>query len=183
MKRSLKLAGYLVELRNGGLVSPPGTRITPSLRVLPHVTVPDTVCQQISRLHELAIAAVLRDHVLNHPPRLDGTMIVLDNGKRVVVEDTSDCCAYAEVLEFLFNADKVDHVITDVSLNSGGYEINIVADMDDVLALRIRWSEGSGWGYSFGFKIKVKELNPEWVKFEEEERALLAELRAMGVEI
>lgn len=112
-----------------------------------------------------------------------GTMIVLDNGKRVVVEDTSDCCAYAEVLEFLFNADKVDHVITDVSLNSGGYEINIVADMDDVLALRIRWSEGSGWGYSFGFKIKVKELNPEWVKFEEEERALLAELRAMGVEI
>lgn len=101
----------------------------------------------------------------------------------VVIENTSDCCAYAEVLEFLFNADKVDHIITDVSLNSGEYEINILADMDDVLALRIRWSEGSGYGYSFGFKIKVKELNPEWVKFAEMENQALAELHEAGYEV
>jgi hypothetical protein len=112
-----------------------------------------------------------------------GTMIVLDNGKRVVIENTSDCCAHAEVLEFLFNADKVDHIITDVSLNSGEYEINILADMDDVLALRIRWGEGSGYGYSFGFKIKVKELNPEWVKLAEMENQALAELREAGYEV
>jgi len=112
-----------------------------------------------------------------------GTMIVLDNGKHVVIENTSDCCAYAEVLEFLFNADKVDHIITDVSLNSGEYEINILADMDDVLALRIRWSEGSGYGYSFGFKVKVKELNPEWVKFAEMENQALVAMREAGYEV
>ena len=73
-----------------------------------------------------------------------GTMIVLDNGKHVVIENTSDCCAYAEVLEFLFNADKVDHIITDVSLNSGEYEINILADMDDVLALASDGARAAG---------------------------------------
>jgi hypothetical protein len=70
-----------------------------------------------------------------------------------------------------------------VSLNSGEYEINILADMDDVLALRIRWGEGSGYGYSFGFKIKVKELNPEWVKLAEMENQALAELREAGYEV
>jgi hypothetical protein len=87
------------------------------------------------------------------------------------------------VLEFLFNADKVDHIITDVSLNSGEYEINILADMDDVLALRIRWGEGSGYGYSFGFKVKVKELNPEWVKFAEMENQALVAMREAGYEV
>lgn len=39
-------------------------------------------------------------------------VLTLDNGRRVEVVDTDDCCAYTELGDFLLHPDMVDHIIT-----------------------------------------------------------------------
>lgn len=95
-----------------------------------------------------------------------GTAITLDNGKKVFLVDTDDCCAYTELESFLLNADKIDHVITNVSTSDDYNTWHILADMEEVLKLDVGWSEGSGY-YSYGFNIQVfepEEWESEWLK-------------------
>ena len=86
----------------------------------------------------------------------DGLKLTLSNGKVVYVAQTSDCCAYTDVDNFLLRADSIDHVITGVVTNEDYTKWHIVAGMSDVLELDVDWSEGSGY-YMYGFSITVQE--------------------------
>lgn len=83
--------------------------------------------------------------------------ITLDNGKKVRLADTDDCCAYTALQSFLLNADKVDHIITGVGTTNGFQTWHIFADMGDVLALEIGWSSGNPFYYGYGFDITVEQ--------------------------
>lgn len=84
-----------------------------------------------------------------------GTVLTLDDGTRVGLINTSDCCAYTELESFLLHADKVDHVITGVATTDGYTRWHIFADMGDVLELTVGWSCGNPFYYAFGFEIVV----------------------------
>ena len=87
-----------------------------------------------------------------------GTAITLNNGKRVFLVDTGDCCAYTELETFLLHADKIDHIIMGVGTTEGFTRWHIYADMGDVLELTVGWSGGNGY-YAYGFDILV--VDPE----------------------
>jgi hypothetical protein len=72
-----------------------------------------------------------------------GAIITLDNGKRVKMRGTDDCCAYTEVKEFLLHPERVDHIITGVGTTDGYNTWHIYADMGDVLELKVGWSPGN----------------------------------------
>ena len=88
----------------------------------------------------------------------DALEITLDNGKKVYLVDTNDCCAHTELQAFLWNADKVDHVITGVGTTDGYDTWHIYADMGDVLALTVGWGCGNPFYYGYGFDIAVTTL-------------------------
>jgi hypothetical protein len=85
-------------------------------------------------------------------------VITLDNGKRVELQNTSDCCAGTELESFLLHPDRVDHVITGVGTTDGYSTWHIYADMGDVLELSVGWSCGNPFYYGYGFDISVTEL-------------------------
>jgi hypothetical protein len=85
-----------------------------------------------------------------------GLIITLDTGRVVQVEDSQNCCAYTQLESFLWNADKIDHVITGVSTSDEYEKWNIYADLGDVLGLEVGWSAGNGW-YGYGFEIVVTD--------------------------
>lgn len=83
--------------------------------------------------------------------------ITLDNGVEVTLSDTDDCCAYTALESFIYNADKVDHVITGVRTEGGYTKWSIFADAGDVLALTVGWSCGNPFYYGYGFNITVDD--------------------------
>ena len=119
-------------------------------------------------------AEALAEHVVGHrivsvgretikPARYywgtaEALVLTLDNGKRVALRDTSDCCAYTELDTFLLHADKIDHIITGVGTSNEHQKWHIYADMGDVLELQVAWSEGNPYYYGYGFDIEVVEL-------------------------
>jgi hypothetical protein len=112
----------------------------------------------------------LRDEVVGHkivhagrtkvPSRWSGEeevfQITLDNGKKVILRDTDDCCAYTELEAFLFHADQVDNIVTSVEGQDDYSKWFVLADMSKVLELTVGWSEGSGY-YGYGFSIEVQD--------------------------
>lgn len=85
-------------------------------------------------------------------------VITLDNGRKVALADTDDCCAYTSLHTFLLHADKIDHIIMGVGTTNGYQSWHIYADMGDVLELTVGWSSGNPFYYGYGFDITVKEL-------------------------
>jgi hypothetical protein len=90
-----------------------------------------------------------------------GMAITLDNGKRVFLADTDDCCAYTQLETFLLHADKVDHIITGVGTTDGFTRWHIFADFGDVLELTVGWSPGNPFYYGYGFDINVIDADAE----------------------
>lgn len=88
----------------------------------------------------------------------EGLIITLDNGKRVEMADTDDCCAYTALNNFLLHPDRVDHIITGVRTEGGYTHWHIYADMGDVLELEVGWSAGNPFYYGYGFDIEVKDV-------------------------
>jgi len=83
--------------------------------------------------------------------------ITLDNGYTVTLENGGECCAYTELEGFIFNADKIDHIITGVSTEGGYTKWHIFADAGDVLELSVGWSCGNPFWYGYGFDINIIE--------------------------
>lgn len=81
--------------------------------------------------------------------------ITLDNGKRVVLENTNDCCAFTYLKAFLLHPERVDHIITGVGTTGGYTTWHIYADMGDVLEMTVGWSAGNPFYYGYGFNIRV----------------------------
>ena len=86
-----------------------------------------------------------------------GTALTLDNGKRVTLVDTGDCCAFTELSAFLLHPERVDHIITGVGTTDGYTTWHIYADMGDVLELTVEWSSGNPFYYGYGFDITVDD--------------------------
>jgi hypothetical protein len=106
--------------------------------------------------------ATLREHVVGHrivSAEQDGSAftITLDNGKRVDLADTDDCCAHTDLAAFLLHPERVDHIITGVGTTDGYTTWHIYADMGDVLELTVSWSCGNPFYYGYGFNISVIE--------------------------
>lgn len=91
----------------------------------------------------------------------DRLEITLDTGRKVYLEDSSDCCAFTELRSFIYNADKVDHIITGVGTTDTFETWHIYADMGDVLKLHVGWSAGNPFYYGYGFDITVKDIDKE----------------------
>lgn len=89
------------------------------------------------------------------------TVITLDNGKRVALEDTNDCCAYTDLQAFFLNPDRVDHIITGVATTDGYTTWHIYADLGDVLQLSVGWSAGNPYYYGYGFNITVLDIDED----------------------
>lgn len=85
-----------------------------------------------------------------------GIVITLDNGTRVELQETGDCCAYTQIESFLLNPEAVDHIITGVGTTDGFRTWHIYADWGDVLKLDVGWSCGNPFYYGYGFNIAVK---------------------------
>ncbi|MFF4026953.1 hypothetical protein ACFYY5_29295 [Nocardia elegans] len=86
-----------------------------------------------------------------------GLVLTLDNGTRVCLADTDDCCAYTSLQSFLLHPEQVDHVITGVATTGGYTKWHIFADFGDVLELEVGWSCGNPFYYGYGFDIFVVE--------------------------
>lgn len=88
-----------------------------------------------------------------------GHVLTLDNGTRVELIDSDDCCAYTEMAGFLAHPEMVDHIITGVGTTDGFNTWHIYADMGDMLKLDVEWSSGNPFYYAYGFHIKVRPVN------------------------
>ncbi|GAA3730517.1 hypothetical protein GCM10022239_03860 [Leifsonia bigeumensis] len=113
--------------------------------------------------------AALAEHVIGHrivtaekgavPSRWYGDqqalIITLDNGKRVTLANSSDCCAYTDLESFLLHADQIHHVITGVGTTDGFTTWHVYADFGDILELKVGWSCGNPFYYGYGFDIAV----------------------------
>lgn len=84
-----------------------------------------------------------------------GLRIVLDDGRKVQLANTSDCCAYTELGSFLLHADRIDNIITGVGTTDRFTTWHVYADMGDVLELSVGWSCGNPFYYGYGFDIEV----------------------------
>ena len=91
-------------------------------------------------------------------PYETATVITLDDGRRVALRDTDDCCAYTELEAFLLHPERVDHIITGVGTTDGFTRWHIYADMGDVLELEVGWSCGNPFYYGYGFNITVESV-------------------------
>lgn len=84
-----------------------------------------------------------------------GLILTLDNGTRVQLADTSDCCAFTELESFLLHPERVEHIITGVATTDGYTRWHIFADFGDILELQVGWSSGNPFYYGYGFDINV----------------------------
>ncbi len=127
-------------------------------------TMPDNVQALVDAVVGHRIVSAVRGKVAA-PPRYggepyerEGFVITLDNGTRVLLEDTDDCCAHTTLDDFLLHADKVDHLITGVGTTEQYEKWHIYADLGDVLELTVSWSCGNPFYYGYGFDINVIPL-------------------------
>lgn len=88
-------------------------------------------------------------------------VLTLDNGKRVQLHETDDCCAYTKLDSFLLHPELVDHMIMGVGTTNGYETWHIYADAGDVLELTVGWSCGNPFYYGYGFNIVVEQLEDE----------------------
>lgn len=88
----------------------------------------------------------------------EATVITLDNGKQVLLRDTSDCCAFTELEEFLLAPDAVDHIIMGVGTTDEYSKWHIFADFGDIMSLKVGWSCGNPFYYGYGFDIDVVDV-------------------------
>ena len=91
----------------------------------------------------------------------EALVLTLDDGREVMLQGGSDCCAYTELEEFLLHPDMVDHVITGVGTTDHFTTWHVYADAGDVLELTVGWSPGNPFYYAYGFTIDVVPLEED----------------------
>ena len=127
-------------------------------------TMPENVETLAAAVVGHRIASVEQGEVTpSHAWRWRGTglIITLDNGTKVQLVDSSDCCAYTELEKFLLHPERVDHIITGVATTEGYTRWHIFADFGDILELEVGWSCGNPFYYGYGFDINVVDLTNE----------------------
>ena len=94
----------------------------------------------------------------------NGTVLALDNGKRVVLANGGDCCAYTDMKDVILNLDRIDHVITGVGTTGGYTTWHIYADLGDVVEMKVGWSCGNPFYYGYGFDISVHDVSTDVIE-------------------
>jgi hypothetical protein len=89
-----------------------------------------------------------------------GTILTLDNGRKVQIVGESDCCAFTEVENVVLHLDNIDHVITGIGTTDEYETWHIYADIGDVMTMKVGWSCGNPFYYGYGFSIKVQDVEP-----------------------
>lgn len=89
----------------------------------------------------------------------EGFEITLDNGKKVRLRNTDDCCAYTDLEAFLLHPNSVDHIIMGVGTTDSYNTWHIFADWGDILKLSVGWSAGNVGYYGYGFDIQVVDID------------------------
>lgn len=82
--------------------------------------------------------------------------LTLDNGMRVAISETEDCCAYTDIEKVVLHLDRIDHVITGVGTTGGYTTWHIYADLGDVLEFQVGWSCGNPFYYLYGLSVSVE---------------------------
>lgn len=88
----------------------------------------------------------------------DGTMpenVTKLDGRKVVLSNTDDCCAYTALDGLVEHLPTTDHVITAVKADQDFERWHIIADLGEVLELQVGWSSGNPFCYGYGFDIDV----------------------------
>lgn len=91
----------------------------------------------------------------------NATVITLDNGRRVTLANTDDCCAYTELQSFFLNPELVDHAILGVGTTDGFETWHVYCDLGDVMEMKVGWSCGNPFYYGYGFHISVRDVADE----------------------
>jgi hypothetical protein len=84
-------------------------------------------------------------------------VFTLDDGRKVALVAGGDCCAYTNLEEIIEHLPTVDHIITAVRPDENYETWHIVADLGDVLELKVGWSAGNPFYYGYGFDIIVQK--------------------------
>ena len=84
-------------------------------------------------------------------------VLTLDNGKRVALADTDDCCAFTALDSFFLDPGSVDHVILGVGTTGKYATWHIYADFGDIMRMEVGWSCGNPFYYGYGFDITVTD--------------------------
>jgi len=84
-----------------------------------------------------------------------GLRLTLDDGRAVYVSDSSDCCAYTELEDVIEHLPAIDHIITAVKADDDYNTWHILADLGEVMELKVGWSPGNPFYYGYGFSITV----------------------------
>ena len=120
-------------------------------------TMPDNVAALAEAVVGHRIVSASKETVPGRYGETEATVITLDNGKRVALADTSDCCAFTELEAFLLHPERIDHMIMGVGTTGGYAKWHIYADAGDVLELTVGWSCGNPFYYGYGFDITVDD--------------------------
>lgn len=86
-------------------------------------------------------------------------ILTLDNGRKVKLSGSDDCCAFTDAESLILDITKVDHIITGVGTTDGYDTWHIYCDLGDVLALNVAWSSGNPFYYGYGFTITVEDID------------------------
>lgn len=87
------------------------------------------------------------------------TIFTLDNGKKVSLVDTNDCCAYTSVEDvILTNLAEVEHAVLGVGTTNGFKTWHIYCSLGDIMQLKVGWSSGNPFYYGYGFEIAVEDV-------------------------
>lgn len=87
------------------------------------------------------------------------TIFTLDNGKRVSLMEENDCCAYTAIEEvILTNLAEVEHAVLGVGTTNGFKTWHIYCNLGDIMQLKVGWSSGNPFYYSYGFTIAVEDV-------------------------
>jgi hypothetical protein len=116
-----------------------------------------TMPENVAKLGE----AVIGHRIVDAEKDGDEFTLTLDTGARVVLRNTSDCCAYTDLEGFLLNPVGVDHAITGGGTTEGYTKWHIYADFGDVVQMDVRWSCGNPFYYGYGFDIAVEPVTDE----------------------
>lgn len=89
---------------------------------------------------------------------IQGLGLTLDDGKTVILADTSDCCAHTNLKNVIEHLPTIEHAILGVGTTGGFTKWHIYADLGDVLELEVEWNCGNPFYYGYGFDIAVVEM-------------------------
>lgn len=100
---------------------------------------------------------------------LTGTALWLDDGTKVVLVETDDCCAYTALQDIVFNLPNMEHAIMGVGTTEGYTKWHIYANFGDIMQLEVGWSCGNPFYYGYGFDIYVVDAEGKVTEAEDDE--------------